>query len=132
MAKCRTCGKYNDVFEWPEEDRPNYVPHLCYACYQEKLNQPEEDETPDAEDEFGMGEIKPNPDDDDSPIIPDDEEQSDNNICFVRLDKTCGRSDTKKFYQKIIEKYVEENQIINYVEDKLNIVETNQILGGNS
>ncbi len=79
MAKCRTCGKYNDVFEWPEEDRPNYVPHLCYACYQEKLNQPEEDETPDAEDEFGMGEIKPNPDDDDSPIIPDDEEQSDNN-----------------------------------------------------
>jgi hypothetical protein len=26
-----------------------------------------------------MGEIKPNPDDDDSPIIPDDEEQSDNN-----------------------------------------------------
>lgn len=79
MARCRECGRYVDIYEYSEEDRPNYVPHLCYACYQEKLNQPEEDETPDAEDEFGMGEIKPNPDDDDSPIIPDDEEQSDNN-----------------------------------------------------
>ena len=53
-------------------------------------------------------------------------------VCFIRLDKTCGKSNTDKYYHKIIETYVEENQIINYVEDKLNITERNQILGGNN
>ena len=49
---------------------------------------------------------------------------------FVRLDKTCGKSTNEKFYHKVIETYLEENQVMNYIEDKLNITKTN--LGGNN
>ena len=77
MARCRACGRYSDIYEYPEDERDNYNPHLCYSCYQEKLNQPDDDdEESDPNNDYGMGEVKPDPEDDDTPIIEDDEEQS--------------------------------------------------------
>ena len=47
------------------------------------------------------------------------------NLCFVRLDKTCGKSIEENFYHKVIETYVDESQVLGYVEDKLNITKSN-------
>lgn len=79
MAKCRVCGKYHDVYEWPLEEQPNYVPHMCYGCYQDNLNQSDdEEEESDPNNDYGIGELKPDPEDDDTPIISDEDDQFDN------------------------------------------------------
>ncbi len=33
MAICSYCGKYHDMFEWPEQYRPFYSPKTCFSCY---------------------------------------------------------------------------------------------------
>lgn len=32
LLKCRKCGGYNSPTEWPEEERVNFNPELCYNC----------------------------------------------------------------------------------------------------
>lgn len=33
MLICKKCGKYNSPSEYPEEERANFIPDLCYDCY---------------------------------------------------------------------------------------------------
>jgi len=77
MAKCANCGKYNDPFEWPEAEAMNYRPNLCYACYceecQAESDAEEEADNFDPNTEYGMSEVKPNPEDDDTPVLDTDE-----------------------------------------------------------
>ena len=35
MAVCRFCGRYHDIYEWPEQFRPAFVPHVCFNCFSE-------------------------------------------------------------------------------------------------
>ena len=73
MSRCRICGKYVDVYEWPAEEQLHFRPDLCYSCYQAE-QQSEADEAEDAENfdpntEYGMSEVKPDPEDDDAPDL---------------------------------------------------------------
>lgn len=34
--RCSSCGSWNDPLEWPEEERANYDPNLCYVCARQK------------------------------------------------------------------------------------------------
>ena len=66
--KCRSCGKYVDCFEWPQEVREQYKPNLCYACYLEKMKQEaEEAEEPEQDNEFGEPPAEIDPELDDVP-----------------------------------------------------------------
>jgi len=75
MSRCARCGKYVDAFEWPEHAMSDFRPNLCYSCFQEeKLEQESDEEEEDNFDPntgYGMSEVKPNPDDDDTPDLGD-------------------------------------------------------------
>lgn len=30
--RCQVCNGWNDPLEWPDAERENYDPNLCYAC----------------------------------------------------------------------------------------------------
>lgn len=81
MSRCRVCGGYCDVFDYPEDQRENYRPNVCFNCYQEQLAQEDdEQEADDPNTEFGMTEVKPNPEDDDTPDLQDfDNDENENN-----------------------------------------------------
>lgn len=69
MSKCVKCGKYNDRFEWPPDQVDQFRPDLCYDCYQAELEESDEVEDFDPNTEFGMPEVKPDPEDDDTPDL---------------------------------------------------------------
>ena len=69
MSRCRVCGNYCDIFEYPPEERENYHPNLCFTCYQESLQNNDDEEADDPNTEFGMTEVKPDPEDDDTPDL---------------------------------------------------------------
>ena len=77
MAKCKVCDKYVDQFEWPAEHRDEYRPDLCYSCYlakqQSGADEAEEAENFDHNTDFGMSEVKPDPEDDDAPDLGEDQ-----------------------------------------------------------
>ena len=80
MSRCRTCGGYVDQFEWPPEYREFYRPNLCFNCYQEQLSQEDDDqEADDPNTEFGMTEVKPDPEDDDTPDLEASNDDNENN-----------------------------------------------------
>lgn len=33
ILKCQRCGGYNSPSEWPEEERGNFTPDLCFNCF---------------------------------------------------------------------------------------------------
>lgn len=73
MSRCATCGNYNDLYEWPEDERINFRQNMCYACYSEARDNGSFD------DEEDPSELPEQPDDsdvDDSPIF--NEEQTPN------------------------------------------------------
>jgi len=76
VARCRICGKYNDIFEYPEEQRGNYKPGLCYSCYVESLKNDQEDDQPEDENTgYCEPEAEDDPEIDDTPDLPDDNSQ---------------------------------------------------------
>lgn len=75
MSRCRNCGRYSDVFEWPEDERENYKPGLCYSCYKESLNESEEDSEDDPESEFGITDPVVDPEFDDTPNLEENEQE---------------------------------------------------------
>lgn len=34
--RCQSCGGWNDPLEWPEAEREDFDPNLCYACARQK------------------------------------------------------------------------------------------------
>lgn len=56
ILTCKRCGGYNSPSEWPEEERANFNPDLCFNCSRnaaiesadEKEEEPDEiDDDPD-------------------------------------------------------------------------------------
>lgn len=79
MSTCRSCGRYNDPFEWPDDQKCDFRPDLCFECFQ-KEQQQESDESDEIENfdpntEFGMPEVKPDPEDDDAPDLGEQESE---------------------------------------------------------
>lgn len=77
MAKCSVCGSYNDPYEWPEAEAPNYRPDLCFNCFQvardEGTLDSEEEDNSDQQDQDEEPTV--DPEIDDSPCFS----ESDNN-----------------------------------------------------
>ena len=75
MAKCSVCGSYNDPFEWPSDEVPNYRPDMCFNCFQtardEGTLEPEEGDSPDQPDQDEEPTV--DPEIDDSPCFNDSE-----------------------------------------------------------
>ena len=36
MNRWKSCNGWNDPMQWPEEERGEYVPDLCYACHRQE------------------------------------------------------------------------------------------------
>lgn len=32
IPRCKRCGGYNHITEWPEEEREHFDPDTCYKC----------------------------------------------------------------------------------------------------
>ena len=73
MARCSVCSNYFDVYEWPEEERINFRPDMCFNCFQTARDEgtldPEEDDIPDQTDQ--VEEPTVDPEIDDSPCFTD-------------------------------------------------------------
>ena len=71
--RCRLCGKYTDLYEWPQDHIDEYKPRLCYDCYlleqEREAREEEEAANFDPNTEYGMSEVHPDPEDDDTPDL---------------------------------------------------------------
>lgn len=37
--KCKVCGAYNGITQWPLEERPRYTPDKCLTCIQKEIEE---------------------------------------------------------------------------------------------
>lgn len=77
MSRCSRCGVYVDAFEWPESERLYFRPDLCYSCYlaskAEEESEAEEAANADPNTEYGLSEVRPDPEDDDAPFLGEED-----------------------------------------------------------
>ena len=39
VPKCKVCGAYNGIAQWPPEERPCYTPDKCLECTQKEIDE---------------------------------------------------------------------------------------------
>ena len=59
IPKCKLCGSYNGIAQWPAEERANYNPDICFSCAQKEQTDQE-----DSGESYGTRGEESQPDDD--------------------------------------------------------------------